>query len=567
MAGSAETRHASEPLPKLVTVNGDTARPLRNPGVPSRRIEFDAPFYKSIRFRLTAWYAVILILLIVGLAVSLHTLLVRALTNDVESRLGNAAEELAPNIGVSARAASQSFVVDQASVDAILLSGLWIQVFNTEQQAVDIDAPGALTAPPFGLESALQESNVFTPEENVYKTVNVDGANALVIVAPIRLNDESGGEGPHAGWIVVGESLGSRDQIIEIVDQILWLFGVLGVGLAVMGGWLIAGRALAPVERITRTADSIARSDGLVSLSSRLDVPVTGDELSRLAYTFNTMLGRIESAFNTQRRFVSDASHELRTPLTSVRGNVDVLLRQLKSDRLIEKADIVEELGVVQRESSRMGRLIDDMLVLARTDATNFGDILKLQPVSLEVLAREAFRTANQLGKGQDLTLTVVEPVTLYGDGDRLVQVMIILMDNAIRHTPESGSVELRVDRAIDSLEGEPCARIQVIDTGSGISPEHIPHLFERFYRIENARTRASGGTGLGLSIALAIVRGHHGWIDVDTAPGNGTTFSVWLPIAANAEPADDSAPPSGPDTTIDRMRRRLNAVVNPRHD
>jgi len=178
-----------------------------------------------------------------------------------------------------------------------------------------------------------------------------------------------------------------------------------------------------------------------------------------------------------------------------------------------------------------MGRLIEDLLVLARNDAAALGYLLKPEPVSLDVIANEAFRTASALVKGQRLTLTTRDEVMVHGDGDRLVQVMLILIDNALRHTPAGGSVELRVGRAVDEREDIPCALIEVEDTGQGISVDHLPHLFQRFYRIETARSRPSGGTGLGLSIALAIVRGHHGWIDVETAPDRGTTFSVWLPL------------------------------------
>jgi len=179
-----------------------------------------------------------------------------------------------------------------------------------------------------------------------------------------------------------------------------------------------------------------------------------------------------------------------------------------------------------------------------------------VQAVSLDVLAHEAFRTVHQVGKGQELKLNAGGPVTLHADGDRLVQVMIILLDNAIRHTPADGAVELTVDQEVDAATDEPCARIRVSDTGSGIAAEHVPHLFERFYRAEDARSRASGGTGLGLSIALAIVRTHHGWIDVDTAPGKGTTFTVWLPAAANAGPAAALIEDAG--STVTRAKRRF---------
>jgi signal transduction histidine kinase len=519
-----------------------------------------------------------MILVIIALSLSLHTLLVRALTDDAQGRLGNAAEEVVDGVRVgfnptgpqNPTGSAPAFEVQPPVIDSILLSGLWFQLYDNQQKVVPFTSSGKLAAPPADLETALGDGDVFNVDRNNFKTITVGGVESLIIVAPFQLNYSGG---PTAGWVIVGEPIGSRDTIIGVVDQILRLFGIVGVGLAIWGGWIMAGRALAPVEKITRTADSIANSDGTVSLSRRLDVPASGDELSRLAFTFNVMLDRIETAFNTQRRFVSDASHELRTPLTSVRGNVDVLLRQLRSDRSLAKADIIEELGVVRRESGRMSRLIEDMLVLARTDATSQADLLKPQAVSLDVLAREAFRTANQLASGQELKLEIDEAVTLYGDGDRLVQVMIILLDNALRHTPPGGEVVLRVGRAMDMIELESCATIQVVDTGDGIAAEHIPYLFERFYRAESARSRVSGGTGLGLSIALAIVRGHHGWIDVDSAVGEGSTFTVWLPLAANVNPGDDPPVIDTDGSPVDKFKQRIRlkreekAAISPPED
>lgn len=553
----------STPVPHEADVQARGARAAR----PGHLDEFDAPFYKSIRFRLTAWYAAALILVIIALSVSIHVVLVRSLRIDAESRLGNAVLALKPNIDVSPPTGPQDpasdtpyFDVNLTSNDSIQLSGLWYLLFDNRRERVETDSPGALYTIPEDLQNALGNDLEFDDDRNTLQSIEIAGLRFMVLLAPFSV-DTPGTPGQTAGWIMVGESIGSRDNIIDVVDQILRLFGVVGVALAVWGGWIMAGRALAPVGRITESAGSIGSRDGAVSLSQRLEVPRTGDELSWLAYTFNQMLDRIEEAFIVQRRFVGDASHELRTPLTSVRGHVDVLLRQLTSNRAaIDREDLVEELRVVQMESGRMSRLIDDMLVLARTDAANHGDILKMQAVSLDVLAREAFRTASHLASGQDLILTVDEPVTLIGDGDRLVQIMIILMDNAIRHTPSGGAVELKVGSAFDPAEEEWCARIQVSDSGSGIAAEHVPHLFERFYRAENARSRASGGTGLGLSIALAIVRGHQGWIDVDTAVGKGTVFTVWLPLTTPAV-SDPVPPEAGVAIAVDMVKRGVRSM------
>jgi len=516
-----------------------------------------APFYRSIRFRLTAWYALILLVVLLSFGFVLRTLVVRELQSNVDGRLSAASKEIVDQTGVTpAQIGAQRdengnpdiekfFLINPPPVESILLSGLWMGVFDEDWDPVEVPSGAALKNIPADLERALKEGQILNTTEGAFDTIQVDGTNTRVHVHRLT-QSTAGGPAEVVGAVLVGEPLGNGDRIVSLIDSVLQIASVAGIALAGFGGWILAGRALAPVERITRSADGIANSEGVVSLSRRLDVPHTGDELSRLSLTFNAMLDRIEAAFVAQRRFVSDASHELRTPLTSVRGNVDVLLRQHKSGRAADPADVVDALGDVQRESARMGRLIDDLLTLARTDTSGIGYILKPGVVSLDVLAGEAFRTASSLPHTQAMTLEADAPVTINGDGDRLVQVMIILLDNALRYTPKDGRIALRVTRATDQREGVTCARIDVEDTGPGIAAEHLPHLFERFYRADTSRTRSAGGTGLGLSIALAIVRGHGGWIDVETAAGAGTTFTVWLPLGAPAvapgADADDAA-------------------------
>jgi signal transduction histidine kinase len=345
---------------------------------------------------------------------------------------------------------------------------------------------------------------------------------------------------PVIGVIFTSESLETGNRVVARLNQVLLTTGLASVLIATLGGWLLAGRALAPVNRIMTSADDIAKGKGPVSLSRRIDVPRTGDEIAQLAETFNAMLDRIEEAFAAQRRFVGDASHELRTPLTAIKGNIDVLRRQITSGRHTDPADLSDALADVGRETDRMRRLVHDLLSLARTDAEGFGSIVNFDAVSLDVLAREAIRTAEVLVDGQHLTLNANEPVMVQGDGDRLVQVMLILLDNALRHTPEGGTVTLSISTAIDPQDDIPCARIEVEDSGRGIAPSHLPHLFERFYRAEGSRSRIDGGTGLGLSIALSIVRSHHGWIDVESGPGQGTHITVWLPMPTEDDHDDD---------------------------
>jgi two-component system, OmpR family, sensor kinase len=284
-------------------------------------------------------------------------------------------------------------------------------------------------------------------------------------------------------------------------------------------GWFLAAKAMAPVDRMTRTAGAIGSA---ADLSQRVPVPQEADEIGRLALTFNQMLARLQQAFATQRQFLADASHELRSPLTAIRANVETLRRGGE----LQGTEQDETLRVVEREVDRMGRLVDDLLSLARADA---GQEPVLQRLSLDALLLEVYHQQRPLAGRVRLVLGEFEPVEIDGDPDRLKQLLLNLVDNAFRHTPEGGTVTL------DLIHREREAVIRVRDTGAGISPEHLPHIFERFYRIDSARSREMGGTGLGLAISREIVEAHGGRIAVESAPNEGTTFTVALPASVAA--------------------------------
>lgn len=515
----------------------------------------DAMFFRSVRFRLTAWYALFLIIILVTLGIALRTILVRSIENDTNQRLLAAAQQIEEQTTIDnspeALAATTQDVsrLRPPSFETLILSGMWSAM-------VDRTLGGFLkndTIPdPENTLRALTYSDVIALNRPEIQTITVAGTKTRVLIAPF----DPFQSGSVSAMVVVGQSAESLEKTTILLNQVLVLVSAVGVVLAAITGWLVAGRALSPVGRITRTADLIAQDQNDVSLSKRLTVSGAGDELSQLALTFNAMLDRLESAFGAQRRFVADASHELRTPLTAMRGNVDVMLRQIKAGREIPPDELREALGDVQHESERMARLIDDLLTLARTDAAGLGSLVDLQPISLDVLAREAFRIGQALSRGQEMLLDIRHPIVIDGDGDRLVQVIIILLENAIRHTPATGSISLTIESS-PATEDEPtCAQIIVHDTGEGISANHLPHLFERFYRVEGARTRSHGGTGLGLSIALSIVRGHHGWIDVESGPGVGTTFTIYIPLP-EAESSAQLVTPNGSFTSrIPRLGR-----------
>jgi signal transduction histidine kinase len=250
-----------------------------------------------------------------------------------------------------------------------------------------------------------------------------------------------------------------------------------------------------------------------------------------LATAFDGMIDRLDGAFQRQRRFTADASHELRTPLTIIRSQAEVALARPR-----EPAYYARVLSSIREEAERLGHLVESLLIMARADA---GRALTLEPVDLEEIVAEAgARVATRAHeRGIRLAVEIESTHPVRGDATWLTQLLSNLLDNALRHTPSGGQVTLSVGPAPDG------ALLKVADTGEGIAPEHLPHLFERFYRADQARSRSAGGTGLGLAICDWVARMHGGRLEVDSTLGRGTTFSLWLPLAAAPAPAPSPGP------------------------
>jgi signal transduction histidine kinase len=296
------------------------------------------------------------------------------------------------------------------------------------------------------------------------------------------------------------------------------VLGVLVVAAAL--GWFLASQAMRPVDRITQAAQAIGRS---TDFSRRLPETQRRDELGRLTVTFNEMLDRLAEAVDTQRRFLADASHELRTPLTVVRTNAELALH---GEEATARAG---GLRTIARETDRMGRLVADLLVLARADA---GQPLVRGRVTLDRLLLEVYHQQRPLAFDARLELGDLDQIEIDGDADRLRQLLHNLVDNAVRHTPPGGVVTLALSRSGGWTV------VRVSDTGAGISAEHLPHIFERFYRVDRRRSRAASshrGSGLGLSICQWVAEAHGGRIEVASRVGVGSTFSVFLPVSAAA--------------------------------
>jgi two-component system, OmpR family, sensor kinase len=351
--------------------------------------------------------------------------------------------------------------------------------------------------------------------EEYSEIVNTDDGRLLVYSKTVP--PDSGSK----GVLQVARSLVEYDASLDTLRGIL-VSGSLVATLTTFGvGWVLARTSLRPIDRITQTAQAIGTER---NFGRRVEYNGPDDEVGRLTRTFNTMLTELQSAYSqmedtllTQRRFVADASHELRTPLTTIRGNIGLLERDppiSNDDRIAVLADTVEE-------CDRLIRLVNNLLVLARADS---GLALRNEPVAIKPLIDDVCRQASLLADDRTIACNNRVEAFITGDRDALRQVLLILIDNAIKFTPPRGTV------TITTAAVEHAITIAVRDTGSGIAAEVLPHIFERFYRVETSRT--SKGTGLGLSIAKNLIEAQGGQISVESEEGKGSVFILKLPQA-----------------------------------
>ncbi len=346
---------------------------------------------------------------------------------------------------------------------------------------------------------------------------------------PVRLKSvallESGA--PFA-LVQVGESLAQLNSTLRNVLIELLVIAPFALLLGACGSYWLATRAFIPIDRLTRTARQINAGD----LHQRVPIPSAHDEVYRLAQTLNEMIERLEQSFARQRRFVADASHELRTPVAVIRSMTDLALLQELMPQ--EQATLFENINT---ETERLGDLISDLLALARSDEGKV--VLEKEPVRLDLLVEAVVANAEILALEHNITVEAqtLEAVTILGDEARLIQAIINLLDNAILYTNVGGRVKVSVEKKAnkaDKADGTDKVLLRICDTGIGIAPEDIPHIFERFYRADLARVRTEGNSsGLGLAIVEWVIHAHNGSIMVESTVGQGSTFSITLPVLA----------------------------------
>lgn len=481
----------------------------------------------SIRARLTLWYTGIVAATLILLGGVAYGLLMRGLWQDVDATLEGVAKSV-----VQAVNRPPSGLIIPPDLDEVLRRFFGPNFTDRFYQFLDPRGRLDPRLPRFGGEPLHISPNALKNAAEGYATFETLPSTGRF---PVRLfTFPVMQHGQIENVLQVGMSL---EGLYMARLHFLWTLAAL-VPLALMsagtGGWLLARRALRPVDQMTTTARRIEAEH----LAQRLEGAEADDELGRLARTLNEMLARLEAAFAQVRNFSSDASHELRTPLTVLKGEIEVALRNPR-----EPGEYQRVLTSALEEVERMSRLVDDLLLLSRADAGALR--WDHRPVELDHLVEEVAKQGDILGRGREVRVRIntLEPLVVQGDGQRLKQLLLNLVDNAIKYSPPGGHVSLGLttvkrDTSIATktsseagAAGGDFAEITVQDTGIGIPAEALPRIFERFYRADQARSREAGGAGLGLCIAKTIAAAHGGRIEVQSTPGAGSTFTILLPL------------------------------------
>ncbi len=452
----------------------------------------------SIRWRLTLWYGGVLAIVLSGFSAAVFLTMRHQALRRIDQGL---TEELSDVL----------YEVKRASDPKGLHEWLDRRFARHEGFDFQITRPGGER---FFANLRLADQSLPLPdtatESSLFQSVTVASSGRWRIVhiqAP-------GPDGPLL--VQVARSLAAFDQELSELLFTFLLTGPLTLLVAVGGGYFLARRALVPVHQMTQAADQI----GADRLSQRLDVANPGDELGALAQTLNRMIGRLEHSFNEMQRFTADAAHELRTPLAVIRNEAEVALRSPRSTQ--EYCHVLENL---LEETNRLTTVADQLLFLCRQDAGLHPSVR--EDVRVDELLREVVGTMQLVAqeKGVTLALGGVARCALVSDSRQLRRVFYNVLDNALKYTDPSGRVTVTSGVSNGSVS------IAVADTGSGIPPEHLPRIFERFYRVDPARTGDGNGAGLGLSICQSIVKALGGSITVESAVGRGTTVCVLLPL------------------------------------
>ncbi len=473
---------------------------------------------RSIRFQLTAWYASLVPAVFVLVGAVMFASLSRYLEKNLAENQLRRARQIADTLLLNVKQTGQDYVSRE-------IQALYAPENN--DRFIRITRPDGTVL----YLSGVPRDQVFSPADvpllrrefrgEFTRKEPLAGRTALLIGALNFLAPDG-----NRFLVEVGAATTSIQNMLDQFRRQLLLGLPLVVAVAIGGGYLLIRRALAPVDQIAKKAEQITQHN----LSERLPVARTADELERLSLSLNRMIARLEDAFLNSKRFVADASHELRTPLTVMRGELESLAQNPRLG-----AELREPVGSVLEEVERLAKIVEGLLAISRLDAGE----AQTQWVPFD-LAELATTTADQMSllaedKSIAISCSAANPVQVQGDRSRLKQVIVNLLDNAIKYTPEHGRVNLSVTNA----EGQ--AVLEVTDSGPGIPAEALPRVFDRFFRVDQVRSRDLGGAGLGLSIVKSICTAHGGTVQAFSAPGQGSRFRVELPAggAGTVEPPE----------------------------
>jgi len=465
------------------------------------------PLRTRLALGYTAFFGLVLGLLGVGVVLSVRG----ALLDEMKRELETSGELIAQDFDASNAGLLQYFRTPASllrtrplRIEGLESPALYVQITTTTGEIVTTSANLQQQSLPLD-----DDLSVVSTRAPAIEQVDLGGSPVLMLVRPLTDDQRI------VGILQVAQPLREINRTLQLLSISVAALSLISLLAALRGGAWLAQRALLPVAQVAQTAQQIVRAE---DLGQRVPPASGSDELGQLTATVNEMLERLETLFTAQRRFVADVSHELRTPLTAMLGNLEMNRRGAASDP--------QSFAAMERELNRLRRLVNDLLLLAQADS---GVRLRHDPVALDELLLEVVRDLAPIAKGVALLPDVAEQVEVPGDRDRLKQALMNMVVNAIQHTPAGGKVRVALDRR------DACARLSVSDTGLGIAAEDLPHVFDRFYRADKARTRGFGGAGLGLAIVKWVADAHGGSVEAQSALDQGSTFTLWVPLDLQA--------------------------------
>ena len=467
--------------------------------------------FDSVRTRLTLWYASVLAVSLVAFALLVYYAAARIFYERQDESLRSTAETVASAYMQELEEEGSITQANDVVLAQMVFPNRYVEVVDTEGRVVAqssnlVGYPLTLSA------TTLSEARLRSVGFVVSRTIKSESLGVRVAVVPLSKNSNN-----LFGFAVVAESFNVIEGGLRSLRRNFFAGVPLVLLVASLGGYFLARKSLAPIALMNAQTQRITAEN----LSSRLDVPNPRDELGQFATTINALLARLDATFTEQQRFIADASHELRTPLAVLRGETEVALEQNRG------ADYYKEsLALIKDEAERLTRIVENLFILARQPVDQHS--MMKEPLRLNEVVSECVRSAQVLATQRGLRLRLdgaMSEVNFTGDDELLKRMLLNLLDNAVKYTAPGGEVGVALSTEYGS------ARIVVTDSGIGIPSAEQPRIFDRFYRVDKARSRALGGAGLGLSIAKWIVAAHGGTISVESTPKQGSEFIVELPL------------------------------------